>query len=652
MNTIEIFCSYAPEDNEILSQLKKQLAPLLRYQSIRMDLWYDAHVLPGEEWGHEVHKHLNNARIILLLVSPDFMSSDRCHDIEMKRAMERHERGEAHVIPIIVRPVHWQLAPFGTLRALPKDAKPVVSWSERDEALFDVAEGINNVIESLCHKPMREQPPTALRLTGTSVPSLCTIPWNWEQYTVSQTLVHHLGSIASSTLSSDETVLISDSWDQAISYGNVRSNQAQVARTLAQLSGQTYTVAFNPGESFLAGGGDDGIVRIWNPYTGDELKTLRGHTSPVSCVTFSPDGRMLASASDDHTIRLWNPYTGDELKTLRGHTSPVSCVTFSPDGRMLASAGYDHTIRLWNPLQGYLLATLTHHRETVHCVAFHCSPVLPPRTSQQEVDWDLKLVSGDHQGYIFIYKTSNRSTEALASGANSVRPLPPGKWDVEQVLQQPGPVYSIASHRPSGTLISGAHDGIVRVWDPRTRQILKTFTEHKKAVSCVAVSRGGNIIVSGSLDKTIQVRRLQDKSRIPSFSVLYPSSERCPVCQETVSLADCARISTRTLKIVRVAPKAMLKRRALMKEFTVDRYIRALCPNCSYAFPPNKAYRRVPLLSSFTAFGWFILSIHLIIFITALLLIHFIPSIGWPILIIYIIILITVMLLIYYMRDT
>lgn len=99
--------------------------------------------------GKEIEKHLDTADIILLLVSSDFMNSDYCYGIEMKRALERHERNEARVIPVILRPVHWQEAPFGNLQALPTDAKPVTDplWHNLDTAFYDVTEGIRVVVD-------------------------------------------------------------------------------------------------------------------------------------------------------------------------------------------------------------------------------------------------------------------------------------------------------------------------------------------------------------------------------------------------------------------------------------------------------------------------------------------------------------------------
>src|SRR5438045_5413886 len=116
---VEIFCCYAHKDEALLNKLKTHLTPLQREGLI--DVWHDRNISAGTEWEREIGQHLNTARIILLLVSPDFIDSDYCYGVEMKRAMERHERGEARVIPVILRPVYWKKAPFGKLQALPTD---------------------------------------------------------------------------------------------------------------------------------------------------------------------------------------------------------------------------------------------------------------------------------------------------------------------------------------------------------------------------------------------------------------------------------------------------------------------------------------------------------------------------------------------------
>lgn len=154
MRALKVFFCYAREDEILLNKLKKYLSPLRRAGSI--EEWHDRNISPGAEWGHEIDTHLSAADIILLLVSPDFMDSDYCYGIEVQRAMERHLLEEAYVIPVILRPIRWQDAPFGKIQALPTDAKPIMSsnWHYPDEAFFDVAEGIYQVVQRFAVKPL------------------------------------------------------------------------------------------------------------------------------------------------------------------------------------------------------------------------------------------------------------------------------------------------------------------------------------------------------------------------------------------------------------------------------------------------------------------------------------------------------------------
>lgn len=149
---IEIFFSYSHVDEKLRDQLEKQLS-LLKWQGL-ITSWHDRKIGAGMEWGPEIDLHLNAATIILLLISPDFMASPYCYSVEVQRAMQRHGAGEACVIPIILRPVYWKRALFGRLQALPKNAKPVTLWQNRDEAFFDIAEGIRKAVEGLITNPL------------------------------------------------------------------------------------------------------------------------------------------------------------------------------------------------------------------------------------------------------------------------------------------------------------------------------------------------------------------------------------------------------------------------------------------------------------------------------------------------------------------
>ena len=113
---------------------------LLSRQGI-IDVWHDRRIGPGDELHRQINSHLVTADIILLLISADFLASDYCHDVEMKRAIERHDNG-ARVIPVILRPCDWHSAPFGSLRAVPKDGKPVVKHGTLDDGFLEVAQAV------------------------------------------------------------------------------------------------------------------------------------------------------------------------------------------------------------------------------------------------------------------------------------------------------------------------------------------------------------------------------------------------------------------------------------------------------------------------------------------------------------------------------
>jgi WD40 repeat protein len=173
---------------------------------------------------------LNEAEVILLLVSPDFINSDYCYSIEMKRAIERHEQGEAHVIPIILRPVYWQ-GVLGQLQALPTDANPVMSsgWQYQDEAFFNVTEGIRNVAvkvmssltpssQTLPIEPLKPEPtetPATVLKHQTRKPEPLGTPEDFSWHCI-RTLTGHERHVTSVAISADGQTLASGSADNTI----------------------------------------------------------------------------------------------------------------------------------------------------------------------------------------------------------------------------------------------------------------------------------------------------------------------------------------------------------------------------------------------------------------------------------------------------
>lgn len=152
-----VFFSYAPKDQRLRDRLETQLS-LLKQQGL-ISSWHDRKIGAGKDWSQEINSHFEAAQIILLLISPDFIASDYCYGIEMRKAMEKHETGQSLVIPIILRPVIWEDTPFQKLQVLPANKKPVTIWRNIDEAFLDIANGIREAIKMLkvnseeCHIP-------------------------------------------------------------------------------------------------------------------------------------------------------------------------------------------------------------------------------------------------------------------------------------------------------------------------------------------------------------------------------------------------------------------------------------------------------------------------------------------------------------------
>ncbi len=144
---VRLFYSYSHKDEVLRNQLETHLKLLQREGLI--DAWYDRKIEAGDEWKQKIDENLERADIILLLVSANFMDSDYCYEKEMKRALERHQKAEARVIPVIVRDIDWHTAPFAHIQPLPKHGKAVTMWSNRDSAWRNVSEGIRKVAEEM-----------------------------------------------------------------------------------------------------------------------------------------------------------------------------------------------------------------------------------------------------------------------------------------------------------------------------------------------------------------------------------------------------------------------------------------------------------------------------------------------------------------------
>ena len=152
---IRVFLSHDASDHEHCAALETHLAAMVRRKSIEIRRAQGQCV--GSVQDPEGRGLLEEVDLVVLLLSPSFLASDRCFDIDLRRAMERHAAGVARVLPVVVRPVDWSGLPVSVLQPAPADGRPVTSWEQRDEAWLSVVDSVATVVADLVEREKTEK---------------------------------------------------------------------------------------------------------------------------------------------------------------------------------------------------------------------------------------------------------------------------------------------------------------------------------------------------------------------------------------------------------------------------------------------------------------------------------------------------------------
>lgn len=145
---VEVFYSYAREDRQLRERLEVHLKFLQRQGLISQ--WHDQNISAGAGWSEAIDERLERASLILFLVSEYFLASDYINSVEITRALERSEAGDARAVPVILRQCLWRDdRRLARLQALPTGARPVTRWRDRGDAFADIAAGIKVVVQEL-----------------------------------------------------------------------------------------------------------------------------------------------------------------------------------------------------------------------------------------------------------------------------------------------------------------------------------------------------------------------------------------------------------------------------------------------------------------------------------------------------------------------
>ncbi len=499
---VTLFYSYSHEDENLRAELEKHLS-ILRRQGVISE-WHDRKIVPGEEWAGEIDTHLKSSQIVLLLVSSDFLASDYCYDKEMELALKRHESGEARVLPIVLRSVDWKAAPFGKLQALPKDAKPVVSWEDRDEAFTNVAQGIRAAVADITKVARRR---ATLDIENSSL-------GNSGRERDKKVRLSQCGIPPTEISSTQVSEPVQDATEEGPATRRPKTTGSH--DPLVERPPRRYVVAMLCSLGVVA-------LAIWGWLQFEHRREPERNYHRMSAYRnwVQQDSAMaalfLSEVSIQDQLPEWTQNAIDLLQmpiaTRVFHLDlAVSAVDMSGDGRQLLLGFQNGLVRLGNTDGSGTPLGLADNRSTVKSVELAPDGKL---ALVQAVDGSVRL-------YRFDGPQASGATWLSEQGASCADLSPDGRqvaigflsgsvglWDAAELghrfMGHGGPV-SVTLFSPDGSMIlTGSADGVARVWNVRRPATMIASHQHGVDVMSGTFGPDGRVVATGDSEGVVFV---------------------------------------------------------------------------------------------------------------------------------------------------
>ena len=333
-----------------------------------------------------------------------------------------------------------------------------------------------------------------------------------------QTLTGHIGVAYSVAFSPDGKMLASSGADRTIRLWDARTGVA--LRTLEKHTNGVLSVSFSPNGRTLASASWTEI-RFWDTETGRQKPILEGHTRTVNSVAVSPDGRTLASGHQGPVTMLWDTHSGQQKHTfildsdryISDTGEGVESVVFSSNGSQLAfgqkkNGGNAGELTLWDTHTLEPVHSFSHGR-AVHCIAFSPDGSIIANGDKRLSRALIRLRNtrtGEHLHTLNGWEMTDVYSVAFSPDGSTLAMGGLHRWTIQlwdvptgrrlQVLLDDSDIYSVAFSPDGSTLASGGADHIVRLWNPRSGELLRTLKAHKDPVLSIVYSPDGNTLVS------------------------------------------------------------------------------------------------------------------------------------------------------------